>query len=201
MSFYKLIADGEVIAVTDVPVWVKEGRRHLVVRCDAREAWGILSPDETQIYQIDGAPQFSAPCPMVGVADITEEEYGRLRTILDLGGTVSDPTAEVVWPVPVSEAEAESTVLQDVAERKIEALRQECQKAIMTGMESCAMSATDLNDMYGGFQDQMLCQYVRLSCLCQWVRSCTEVAQIGRITFDAEIPEEFQSEAFRELQR
>ena len=132
--YYKIIKDGAVIdAVTGSP-WVCKGKHGRPVRCDPRQATGVLSSDSTLIYHIDGAAPLG-DYPDVIVADIGWQEYDELRALLDDGEEVTAPKPELVIPVPEPEPtpeqpEAEKTM--SVQEMREKIMEQEKQLAKLT---------------------------------------------------------------------
>lgn len=135
MGLYKIIANNKVTDVVKDPVWVKDGRNGFPVRCDVKEACGIVGRDEEVIFQIDGAPLMSQEYEKVSIADIEEQEYQKLKTILEMDGTVNDETAEIEWPKEPEPIEETNEDLMSVIERKIEILRELCQLAIEAGVD------------------------------------------------------------------
>lgn len=200
MGYYKILMGDQVLDITDNPVWITVGRNGIPIRCEAPDARGILSNDGSAIYQIEGAAELECQHESVSVADISEDEYHEIETILGLGGTASEPALRVEWPQEVAEPIPEpDETLNSVKARKIELLRAECQKSMFSNMEHDTTPTTALADIYIALQDQMVAIFVRLSCLIQWVESCASIAEVGAITLESEIPIEFQSNAYREL--
>lgn len=135
MGLYKIIVGNKITDVVKDPVWVKDGRNGFPVRCDVKDACGILSKDEETILQLDGAAEMSGQYERVSVADITENEYEELKTILNMDGVVDNQTTEIEWPKEPEPAEESNANLMSVIERKIEILRGLCQLAIEAGVD------------------------------------------------------------------
>lgn len=132
--FYKLISNGDIIDVMQDPVWVKLNARGRIVRCEAKEAAGVVSADAETIYQIVGGKPLGGDYEAIGVADITETEYEELRILLDLGGRIVDEI--VIWPEESEEVvEPEDPTLPEVKRRKLAKLSEECHKTICAGAD------------------------------------------------------------------
>lgn len=135
MGLYKIIVNNKITDVVKDPVWVKDGRNGFPIRCDVKEASGIVSSNEEVIFQIDGAPKMSREYEVVSMADIDEQEYEKLKTILEMDGTVNDQTTEIEWPQEPEPVEEANEDLMSVIEHKIEILRGLCQDAIEAGVD------------------------------------------------------------------
>ena len=135
MSFYKIIKNDQIIEIAENPTWVKKARNGVTIRCEVKEAHGIMSPVNGVIYQIDGAPIISPEYDAVGVADINENEYRELSTLLDLGATISDRVSVVEWPTEPDVVEEVDDNLLHAIERKVEILSEACQVEIVGGVD------------------------------------------------------------------
>lgn len=244
MNFYKVIKDNEIISVLRNPVWVRRGRNGLTMRCDAQDACGVVADDDTTIWQIDGTPIVFAGSESVGVADITQQEYDELCVLLGMDGTVYDRPLSVEWPqeAPAEQEDVVSLILESARERKIEMLKEQCQQAIICGVDVVlgdgstqhfGMTVNDQSNMQdallqvlNGAQSvlyhasgQPLCYFdksdifkihdamlnhkaqhmARMESIELWAIACSSVIEIGDITYDAIIPDKFQSDAYQNL--
>lgn len=138
MKCYKYILDGKIIDATVDPIWVKQDKNNLVVRCDVCEAVGVVSSDMTTILHIAGAKPFidSKEYDEVFVADITSDEYEKLQVLLGLGAKIPE-NDEVEWEEEPKEPDEilEDKTLEEVRKRQLEKLGDACQKIIYNGID------------------------------------------------------------------
>lgn len=59
MNYYKFISDGNIIDALENPVWVKQDKKGMIVRCDIKEAIGVLSSDMSTVYTLQVQKSFS----------------------------------------------------------------------------------------------------------------------------------------------
>jgi hypothetical protein len=136
MSYYKLIAGDQITDAIENPAWVKESANGLIVRCDVSEASGVISSDGERVLHLSGRPAFHGEYEEVALADMTDEEYQELKTILGLGGSVDSEQA-VEWPVEEQPEEnlPEDETLSEVKARKLAQLKQACRETICAGVD------------------------------------------------------------------
>lgn len=137
MKYYKFISNDKIIDVLEEPVWVKQSINNLIVRCDVKEAIGVVSSDMSTILHIVGAEEFSeGSYDEVAVADITKDEYEELKVLLELNATVPDDGGIPEWKdEPVEEELPENATLQEVKRRCLERLSTDCQNTIYNGVD------------------------------------------------------------------
>lgn len=136
MGYFKFTKQDEIIDVAESPVWVKQDVRGRIVRCDVKDAMGVLSSDEETVYHIAGTKKFSSvEYEEIFVSDVTEQEYTELRTIMQLGGTVTEDT--IIWEQPQVEEPVvqEGAELPEVKARYLSGLSAACQAAIFEGFD------------------------------------------------------------------
>lgn len=137
MGYFKLTKQDIIFDAVKDPVWVRQNGRGRIVRCEVKEATGVLASDENTIYHIAGTKQFvDFECDEIYVTDITESEYTELSAIMDLGGTITE--AEILWNEPQNEI-VEPLVdddLEEVKERYLSKLSNDCQTAIIKGFDA-----------------------------------------------------------------
>lgn len=160
MSFYKIIKNDQIIEIAENPVWVKKARNGVTIRCEVKEAHGIMSQTNGVIYQIDGAPVISPEYDVVGVADISEDEYRELTTLLGLGATVSDRVSVIEWSTEPEITEELGGDLLEAIERKVEILSAACQAEIMKGID-VAMSDGEVKHFTLTMEDQINLMFAR----------------------------------------
>lgn len=83
MGFFQIKKNDEIVGVIQNPVWVKTDVRGRVVRCEAREADGILTENCEGFYHIAGANHISNCVDEILIGDITESEFYRLQKVLE----------------------------------------------------------------------------------------------------------------------
>lgn len=241
MGLYKIIVNNEITDVVENPIWVKDGRSGFPVRCDVKDACGIVGRDEETIYQIEGAPLMSQAYEKVSIADIDEKEFKNLKTILAMEGTVNDLTAEIEWPQEPEVVLEANEDLMSVINRKIELLKEDCRQAIFEGvivelvsgedgwfdmtledqvniqdaliqvnagaekaLYHCSggplsyFCADDIHAIYDAMQNHKAMHMARMESLTKWVQSCQSITEVGDIKYLDAIPEQFQSEVFKE---
>jgi hypothetical protein len=141
MSYYKFISDGNIIDAIEDPVWVKENSHNIIVRCDIREATGVVSSDMSSILHIAGTKDFSDDSyAEIAIADITKDEYEELKVLLNLGAKIADGNDDVRWDGTeenASEEISENVTLIEVKERCLAKLSEECQNTIYEGVDVC----------------------------------------------------------------
>lgn len=139
MKYYKFISNDKIIDVLEDPVWVKQSVNNLIVRCDVKEAMGVVSSDMSTILHISGAKEFSDgnSYDEVSVADITVDEYEELKVLLGLGADVPDDGGDVEWDDNNQKEDEipEDTTLKKVKERHLARLSDTCQKTIYNGID------------------------------------------------------------------
>lgn len=137
MKYYKFISNDKIIDVLEDPVWVKKSKNNLIVRCDVKEAMGVVSSDMSTILHIVGAQDFpEGTYDEVAVADITEDEYEELKILLGLNATVPDDGGIPEWKdEPAQEEPPEDTTLQEVKKRCLKKLSADCQNTIYNGID------------------------------------------------------------------
>ncbi|MGN1218390.1 MAG: hypothetical protein ACI4TD_10520, partial [Phocaeicola sp.] len=137
MNYYKFISDGNIIDAVEAPVWVKQDKRGNVVRCDIKEAMGVLSSDMSTVLHIAGAKEFSGETfTEISVADITADEYEELKVLLNLGAEVPDD-GDVEWKDDETKPEEipEDATLAEVKTRCLAKLSDDCQNTIYGGID------------------------------------------------------------------
>lgn len=138
MNYYKFISGGNIIDSLDNPVWVKEDKRGNIVRCDIKEAMGVLSSDMSTVLHISGAKEFSEDVyTEIAVADITADEYEEIKVLLGLGAEVPDGEGDVEWKDEETHPEEipEDATLTEVKTRCLEKLSADCQNTIYGGVD------------------------------------------------------------------
>lgn len=137
MNYYKFISDGNIIDAVEAPVWIKQDKRGNIVRCDIKEAMGVLSSDMSTVLHIAGAKEFSGETfTEISVADITADEYEELKVLLNLGAEVPDE-GEVEWKDEETEPDEipEDATLAEVKTRCLAKLSDDCQNTIYAGVD------------------------------------------------------------------
>lgn len=140
MNYYKVILDNKVIDVLENAVWIKLNRNGRIVICSPMDAVGVVSSDGTQKWNLDGTAGIDGlDSGTVVVTDITETEAAELKTLLGLGGEITNTPAgsEVEFPEETQEPEEEITdgTLEEVKKRSIERLSAVCQQVIFDGFD------------------------------------------------------------------
>lgn len=138
MKYFKVICDGNITDVLKDPVWVKCGTKNRIIRCDVYEAAGVVSSD-SEILHILGMDEFTDGnlYKDVAIADIDENEYEELKTLLGIGAVVTDESQNVVWedePAVDEEIQEDETV-KEVKVRCLEKLSETCRKTICGGID------------------------------------------------------------------
>lgn len=138
MKYFKVICDGNVIDVLDEPVWVRCSRKNRLIRCDVRDAMGVVASDG-EILHILGMAEFADGLLYkdVAVADIDENEYEELKTLLGIGAVVVEEPKEVVWndEPAVDEEIPEDETVKEVKVRCLEKLSEACRNTIFGGID------------------------------------------------------------------
>lgn len=138
MKYFKVICDGNVTDVLEEPVWVRCGRKNRIIRCDVREAAGVVSSNG-EILHILGMNEFTDGNQYkdVAVADIDENEYEELKTLLGIGAVVTDEPKEVTWndEPAVDEEVPEDETVKEVKVRCLEKLSEACRNTIFGGID------------------------------------------------------------------
>ena len=116
MIYYKVIKDGEVIAVNHV--FLKWQRKHnIMLACEAVEGQFIQSSDGNNIWRVDWLNRLPEDFPgsyeSIEAVEITAEEYEELREKLELGETVEDNTGSEEQP-DTGETETPETPTEEV---------------------------------------------------------------------------------------
>lgn len=139
MKYYKFISNDKIVDVLEDPVWVKQSGNNLIIRCDVKEAMGVVSSDASTILHISGAKDFSDGDihEEVSVADITADEYEELKVLLGLGADVPDNGDDVEWNDNNQDEDKipEDETLKEVKERHLARLSDTCQQIIYNGVD------------------------------------------------------------------
>lgn len=138
MNYYKFISDGNIIDALENPVWVKQDTKGNIVRCEIKEAMGVLSSDMSTVLHIAGAKEFSGETfTEISVADITDDEYEELSILLNLGAEVPDDNGDIQWEDENTEPDEpqEDTTLAEVKKRCLSKLSNDCQQTIYNGID------------------------------------------------------------------
>lgn len=140
MNYYKVVLDNKVIDVLEDAVWIKLNRNGRVVICSPLEAVGVVSSDGTQKWNLAGTGGIEgSDFGTVSVMDITETEASELKTLLGLGGEVTNTPegSEVEFPDDAQETEEPIVdgTLEEVKKRSIERLSAVCQQVIFDGFD------------------------------------------------------------------
>lgn len=140
MNYYKVVLDNKVIDVLEDAVWIKLNRNGRVVICSPLEAVGVVSSDGTQKWNLAGTGGIEgSDFGTVSVMDITETEASELKTLLGLGGEVTNTPegSEVEFPDDAQETEDPIVdgTLEEVKKRSIERLSAVCQQVIFDGFD------------------------------------------------------------------
>lgn len=138
---YKIIQNGEVVSVIDLPVWVTQLRNGSIVRCDLSSAIGVVSADGNSTLHIAGAKKFvntDREFEDVEAVYIEAAEAEELKTLLGLGASISE-NADVSWDEPADESEPEIvedvSTLDEVKERKVALLVDDSRRAVYAGID------------------------------------------------------------------
>lgn len=83
MGYFQIKKDDEIVGVVQDPVWVKSDVRGRVVRCEARDADGILTEDGSGFRHIAGANHIPNCVDEILIGDITESEFYHLQKVLE----------------------------------------------------------------------------------------------------------------------
>lgn len=137
MDYYKLVSGEEVLSVTDSPVWVRVSDRGKIIRCDLKNASGVLSADHSTIYHISGTKPLGSGGVYkdVLVSDITKDEYDTLYGLLIQCHTVTEavlPEAPHVESVTVEE---DGTYVEQLRSLVLRAMSAACKNAITDGID------------------------------------------------------------------
>ena len=129
MKWYKLLdADGQLAGAEEFaePLFVYRARNGTVINCGEREAQGVVSGDQTQIYQLDGKPEIGISDVALTAVEISGMEYDEL--VRDL------PDPEDIDPVipDGSDEEAEQPMTRAELTEAVAAL--EKANTLLTGM-------------------------------------------------------------------
>lgn len=139
MKYYKFISNGNIIDALENPVWIKQDKKGKIVRCDIKEAMGVLSSDMSTVLQIAGAKEFVGESfTEIAIADITENEYEELKILLNLGADVPDNEDGVNWSdneESIPDEIPEDATLSEVKERHLANLSNDCQNVIYQGVD------------------------------------------------------------------
>lgn len=107
--FYKIVCDGKIIDACTVLNYVKwQDRNHIFMSCDAYDADGIVSSNESEIYLFEDA-DMTGDYKYVTYAEITEDVYYEILDELDKGDPIDDD--------PQDEGETEPVVKHELIER------------------------------------------------------------------------------------
>lgn len=137
MNYYKFISDGNIIDALETPVWVNQDSKGRIVRCDVKDAIGVLSSDMSTVLHIAGAKAFEGEnFAEISIADITEDEYEELKVLLNLGASVPDG-GNAEWEDDEKEPEepVEDATLAEVKTRCLAKLSKDCQQTIYNGVD------------------------------------------------------------------
>lgn len=140
MSFYKIVVQDKVVDVLDYAVWVKEDARERLVITNADDAQGIVSSDGETVWHIEGTPVMPGHIfEDASAIDIGEDEWKELKTLLDLGGDVTNNGngADVEFPEESDEPEEipEDATLAEVKRICLQRLSDDCQRVIFNGFD------------------------------------------------------------------
>lgn len=139
MKYYKVISNDNIVDALADPVWVKQGDNNIIIRCDVKEAMGVVSSDMSTILHISGAKDFTDgnEYSEVSVADITADDYEELKILFNLGAEVPDNGGEIVWDDDGDTEDdelPEDATLNEVKERQLAKLSKDCQQTIYDGV-------------------------------------------------------------------
>lgn len=140
MNYYKIVLENKVVDVLEDAGWVKLSRRGRIVRCAPAEALGVVSSDGKTTWNLSGTAGLAGfNYQAVTVTDITEKEAAELRTLLGLGGEVTNTPGgtEVEFPdeTPAPDEPATDGTLEEVKKRSLERLSDVCQQVIFDGFD------------------------------------------------------------------
>lgn len=140
MNYYKVVLDNKVIDVLEDASWVKLNRRGRIVLCEPAEALGVVSSDGKTTWNLDSTSGLAGfDYSPVTVVDITEEEATELKTLLGLGGEVTNTPSgsEVEFPSEPETPDEPITdgTLEEVKKRCLEKLSSVCQQTIFDGFD------------------------------------------------------------------
>lgn len=137
MNYYKFISDGNIIDAVEEPVWVNQDSKGRIVRCNVKEAIGVLSSDMSTVLHISGAKEFAGEdFAEISIADISADEYEELKVLLNLGASVPDNgNAEWAEEDPEPDEPAQDATLAEVKTRCLEKLSNDCQQTIYRGVD------------------------------------------------------------------
>lgn len=141
MNYYKIVLDNKVVDVLEGASWVKLSRRGRIVLCEPAEALGVVSSDGKTTWNLDGTPGLTGyDYESVTVTDITETEATELKTLLGLGGEVTNTPSgsEVEFPEEpeVPDEPITDGTLEEVKKRSLERLSAICQQIIFDGFDA-----------------------------------------------------------------
>lgn len=159
MNYYKIVLGDKVVDVLEGASWVKLNRRGRIVLCDPSEALGVVSSDGKTTWSLTGTGGLTGfNYESVTVTDITETEATELKTLLGLGGEVTNTPSgsEVEFPEETETSDELNTdgTLEEVKKRSLERLSAVCQQVIFDGFD-VALSNGEVKHFALKVEDQL----------------------------------------------
>lgn len=136
MEYYKFVSGGDVVSVTDCPVWVRVSNRGRLLRCSLSDAHGVLAADNSTLYHIAGTkPLGDGVYEDVFVSSITEEEFTNLSELLAQCHTPQDVQVPEIIADQDEVAHEDPVYLEQIRNLVLRAMSGACRNAIITGID------------------------------------------------------------------